>query len=1135
MIKLNSLYVDGFKNLKNCRLNFPPEGNILITGRNESGKSSLFESIFFSLTSKLLVRKNRGYIDAIAHDKNAAEIDLIFQKNNIPARIRKKIYKKGEGTTVDIEFWKDYQDGSEAPIEGKTTEVDPQIEDFLGFDDQILLNSAFVQQKGLEGFMSESRQERIDILNKLLNLEKIPEIRENFKSELKEKEVIEEYLKNKYIIHKNKRQIQKIEDDVRRFDELGSKYDKIKKHIKQINVRISEHEKFLNDSKKAEKRISRLNEKKEKTKKELEEINQYKKKIAKFEKIKNSVKNLKKDKEKTEIELNNLKEKLVEVKSRLKKFEKNRESKSHIENQLKKLNFRLERFKKWNIILKKILEIENKLKTRNLEIKNYNKRFKEERDQCNKIKDEIRSKIKPSLEEYDEVLKSWRECLKKKKELEKRYEKISHLENQYQRIKELKDSKKELRHEIQLRNQEIKDLRNKVKEIETLKNNLENYDDKIEEYNEKREYFKNQLQNVKEKEKKYQSSKELKNQIREINNQIDKQKNRVEWIHDNIRNKKADLKPLEEKKKKLEGLRERREVFIDFNNTFFKILIFYVIGLISTIILSVIINPLMLIGTILIGIILTIHFLKHKGYFGSADANNFPQEWYSKLQKDLKEFRKEMENKRNIISVLEHKKEKIKNRLDRLNLVDSKGKLDRKKRAIENEIIKLEEQIRNIEEKKNENRSDLKFLIDNNIVNQFEKEKKSIKKLEEKKEEVNKKIVGIIVKNELSQYENEELKHKIENLRDAIKDNNRKIQQAAKNCRKIANGYSLSIHSQNFQDYVELRNTKFSDIEHMCFNEINWDNNEEVYKKLRKYRLFNYELEQLKTLMEKIKKSEKEKEEIKRTLKELEEKEVSFKEKIPKKYLEKTDLFESEFNQLREEKSRFKQKMEDLENYFNKITKNDLIKHKRELKDKILTKSKEIEDIDKIKEIKLKELDKIKENIPDQFLNGEQKEQEKNLKDEIKRFERKTSSLKSENKANWKNLKKNIGNLIKLEDINSLKNKELRKRLVDQREKYTNKLKNWEQILGNKFSELKYNFSLVRFKQKIDKMKNKIGGLKTEIKNARKANQEMKDHYRKSRIIKDVNINPINLESKFKNTVKERVVLDKTVEILDEA
>ncbi|MBD3213363.1 MAG: AAA family ATPase, partial [Candidatus Lokiarchaeota archaeon] len=697
MIKLNSLYVDGFKNLKNCRLNFPPEGNILITGRNESGKSSLFEAIFFSLTSKLLVRKNRGYIDAIAHDKNAAEIDLVFQKNNVPARIRKKIYKKGDGTTVDIEFWEDYQDGSEAPIEGKTTEVDPQIEEFLGFDDQILLNSAFVQQKGLEGFMSETRQERIDILNKLLNLEKIPEIRENFKSELKEKEVIEDYLKNKYIIHNNKRQIQKIEDDVRRFDELGSKYDKIKQRIKKINVRISEHEQFLNDSKKAEKRINRLNEKIGSTEKELEEINQYKKEIAKFEKIKNFVKGLEKDKEKTEIELRNLNEKLIEAKSRIKKFEKNRNSKSQIENQLKKLNFRLERFRKWNIILKKIQEIENKLKTRNLEIKNYNKRFKEKRDQCNKIKDEIRSKIKSSLEEYDEVLKSWKEYLKNKKDLEKKYEKISHLENQYQKIKRLKNTKKELRHEIQLRNQEIKDLRNKVKEIETLKKNFEYYKERIEDYKEKREYFKNQLQNIKEKEKKYQGSKELKNQIREINNQIDKQKNRVEWIHDNIRSKKMDLKPLEEKKKELEKLKERREVFIDFNSPFFKILIFYVIGLISTIVLSLIINPLMFIGTILIGIILAIHFLKHKGYLGSTNTENFPQEWYSKLQKDLTEFHREMENKRNRISVLDHKKEKIKNRLDRLNLADSKEKLDSKKRGFENEIIKLEEQIRNLE------------------------------------------------------------------------------------------------------------------------------------------------------------------------------------------------------------------------------------------------------------------------------------------------------------------------------------------------------------------------------------------------------------------------------------------------------
>ena len=69
MIKLNSLDVDGFKNLRIQNLEFPPEGNILVTGRNESGKSSLFEAIFFALTSKLIVKKSIGFIDAIAFDK----------------------------------------------------------------------------------------------------------------------------------------------------------------------------------------------------------------------------------------------------------------------------------------------------------------------------------------------------------------------------------------------------------------------------------------------------------------------------------------------------------------------------------------------------------------------------------------------------------------------------------------------------------------------------------------------------------------------------------------------------------------------------------------------------------------------------------------------------------------------------------------------------------------------------------------------------------------------------------------------------------------------------------------------------------------------------------------------------------
>jgi len=679
MIKLNSLYVDGFKNLRKCRLNFPPEGNILITGRNESGKSSLFEAIFFSLTSKLLVQKNRGYIDAIAHNKNGAVIDLIFQKNNIPARIRKKIYKtSGGGTTVDIEFWKNYQGEREAPIEGKTTEVDPEIEDFLGFDEQILLNSAFVKQKGLEGFMGETRQQRIDILNKLLNLEKIPVIRENFKSELKDKEIIEEFIKNEYIIHKSNTQIKNIEKEVREFENLRNAYKKEEDRIKEINVRISEFDQLINESKQVKNDIKRLDEELKTTKKELEKINQHKKKIKKFEATQNSIKNLEKDKEKLTIELKNLKEKLDEEKNKLKDFEDKLTSREKINKALEELNKKLEKFQKWNKLLKNHQKIVNELKTKTVEIENYNKRIEEKNAECNKIKDEIRSMIRNTLKVYNDDLKLWRDCLKNKKDLEDEFEKISSLNSQFQKIKKLEETKKELRHKIELKNQDLKNLKEKVNKINTLKVNLENYKEDIEKYSKQKESIGKEIEIIEKKENKYQASEQLRNQIYEINRQIENLNERLEWINKEIEKTSEDFNSLEKKKIELREIEEKRKVFIDFKSPFFKILILYVIGLISTITLSVFMSLFFLIGTISIAVIILIHFLKEKGYFRSYNQENFPHEWYSGLKKKLRDYEIEKRNINEKISELIKQKEEINISLENLSFIQSIEDLNKK-------------------------------------------------------------------------------------------------------------------------------------------------------------------------------------------------------------------------------------------------------------------------------------------------------------------------------------------------------------------------------------------------------------------------------------------------------------------------
>ena len=55
MIRLKHLRVANFKALRDVELGFPEVGSILIEGLNESGKSTLFEAVYFALYGRPLV------------------------------------------------------------------------------------------------------------------------------------------------------------------------------------------------------------------------------------------------------------------------------------------------------------------------------------------------------------------------------------------------------------------------------------------------------------------------------------------------------------------------------------------------------------------------------------------------------------------------------------------------------------------------------------------------------------------------------------------------------------------------------------------------------------------------------------------------------------------------------------------------------------------------------------------------------------------------------------------------------------------------------------------------------------------------------------------------------------------------
>ncbi len=168
MIKLHSITVNDFKQLKDLSLRFPDKGSVLIEGRNEAGKSTLFEALFFALFGRPLLAETKlddligyGCTDAIV----ALTLDVSGRRFEIGRTLRRG--KPGKTRLKIIEA-----DGAVEELNSPTT-VNRRLSQELKLDADAFLNSCFVEQKKLEKLEGMTRTERETSLMRLLNLDQM--------------------------------------------------------------------------------------------------------------------------------------------------------------------------------------------------------------------------------------------------------------------------------------------------------------------------------------------------------------------------------------------------------------------------------------------------------------------------------------------------------------------------------------------------------------------------------------------------------------------------------------------------------------------------------------------------------------------------------------------------------------------------------------------------------------------------------------------------------------------------------------------------------------------------------------------------------------------------------------------------
>lgn len=168
MIKLRSLIAHDFKQLQNIRLRFPERGSVLIEGRNEAGKSTLFEAVFFALFGKGL---NSQQGDLLAYGSTLGFVELEVDVSDRRITVRRDLKPRGIQARLNII-------DAEGKLEDSATgirAVNERLSRELRLDGDALLNSCFVEQKKLGKLEETDSSRREASLMRLLNLDEMQE------------------------------------------------------------------------------------------------------------------------------------------------------------------------------------------------------------------------------------------------------------------------------------------------------------------------------------------------------------------------------------------------------------------------------------------------------------------------------------------------------------------------------------------------------------------------------------------------------------------------------------------------------------------------------------------------------------------------------------------------------------------------------------------------------------------------------------------------------------------------------------------------------------------------------------------------------------------------------------------------
>lgn len=184
MILLRRLRITAFKHLRAIDLWLPRHGSVLIEGHNESGKSTLFEAIYFALYGKALVGEDQGppaLESLLPHGESRAGVQLTIAVGTTELEITRTLTRGPRQVKHEAEA-RIQRPGRPVEVISAVQAVnDCILTEMNGLDSNVLRNSCLMEQQALDRIETLKTSDREMAIAKLLGIEALQRIEQDLK------------------------------------------------------------------------------------------------------------------------------------------------------------------------------------------------------------------------------------------------------------------------------------------------------------------------------------------------------------------------------------------------------------------------------------------------------------------------------------------------------------------------------------------------------------------------------------------------------------------------------------------------------------------------------------------------------------------------------------------------------------------------------------------------------------------------------------------------------------------------------------------------------------------------------------------------------------------------------------------